>query len=78
MQMKTKVVKVVDCSVLKLTGVFSNDEVGWQEGYIIPIWTIGPYFSAIMNLHAASPQSLLPFLLYAATTTCFEFSSRVD
>jgi len=32
--MKTKVVEAVDCSILKLTGVFCSDEVRWQEGYV--------------------------------------------
>ena len=51
--MRTKVVKVVDCSVLKLTGESCGDEMRWKEGYITLIQTIGPYFSAIMNLHAS-------------------------
>lgn len=70
--MKTKVVEAVNCSVLKLTRLFCSDEVRWQEGSVTLIWIIGPYFSAIMKLHATYLQSLPSFPLYVATT-CFEF-----
>lgn len=33
----------------------------WQEGYVTLIWTIGPYFSAIMKLHASWLQSFPSF-----------------
>jgi len=72
--MRTKVVKVVDYSVLKLMGAFCGDEVRWQEGYVTLIWTIGPYFNIMMKILCRLLQLFQSFSLDAATT-CFEIFS---
>jgi len=73
--MRKKVVKVVDCSVLKLTGEFCGDEVRWQEGYVTLIQAIGPHCSVIMELLYRLPQSFPSFSLDSATTYSEIFSS---
>lgn len=73
--MRTKVVKAIDCSILKITGVFFGDQVRWHEGYITLIQTIGPYFSVMMKLLFHLLQLFQSFLLDVATTYFEIFSS---